>query len=205
MMAGNKLSNDASRRLTGALLKIPKPKPVRGNNGLSFDPFWVNLTGFSSGVYQWKRRYGDPANPGKFADFSPSITGDRAHFPGITVGNFIGKDAWIQFLCLDGSGNDHYVILSAGGLVEMQVNLTQTAGSDGNATTACSYTYTPTDLSGNAVKDASGTTLTAMSPTHNRPIGKTIVATQGVLVFYPDGSIHLRWTDEVPNKIKRSC
>lgn len=90
-----------------------------------------------------------------------------------------------------------FTAIDTGNIID--VVLTKDGGTDGNKTTAPSYTYTPTDLDGNPVKDGDGTTLTHMEPNHNQPNGKTMVATQGQILIMPDGQYVLRWTDECPN------
>jgi len=78
-------------------------------------------------------------------------------------------------------------------------------GTAGDGTTAASFTYTVTDLDGNAITDNSGTALTGISPAHNRPIGKTTAAAFGTLGRKADGSLILYQTDECPGTVKRAC
>lgn len=73
------------------------------------------------------------------------------------------------------------------------VMLTQTGGSDGDGTTACSWTYTVTHA-------ISGTVLgTNVAPSHNRNKVKTTKATTGWAYYDSDGNLKVNVTDELPN------
>jgi hypothetical protein len=207
-----KLTPAATNRIAARLREIPQRDNCEHNDrSLTKGVLFVKFTGFAGGIYQWAMRFPDKANPGQYVAPTTARTGTNAHTAGMATGNgggaFVGLYGWIKFLCFDGTKAPHYVVVGMGSLLEMEVDLTQDngAGHNGNATTAASFTYTPADLSGNAVKNAAGTTLTAMTPTHNRRIGYTTAATQGTLVFKPDGSVVLRWTDEVAGTVQRSC
>jgi len=73
----------------------------------------------------------------------------------------------------------------------MDVTLAQDGGVDGDESGAPTYTYTATDQNGNVVAEE-------LSPDHNRPIGKTMVATRG-RVAYIDNAWALVDSDERPN------
>ena len=71
------------------------------------------------------------------------------------------------------------------------VTVTQTSGSAGNATTACTFTYTVTSL-------LSETLLTGASPAWNRhALGKMVAATHGTAYINASGVVVLWQVDEV--------
>jgi hypothetical protein len=129
----------------------------------------------------------------------PSLRGGTGYY---TIADVIGIWA-IQPLiggtgAVDGSANPvEWLDVSTGGTVGnlFPVNVTQTGGSAGNATTQCSYTYTVTDL--NAVELG-----TVMSPVAaQRPtIGVMVAATKGS-GYLSNGTFVLWWVNEKPNTV----
>jgi hypothetical protein len=83
-----------------------------------------------------------------------------------------------------------YGIPLTGKASSFDVTLTQTGGADGTVSTAPTYTYTATDFNGNDV-------AFNLSPEHNRPMGKTMAATLGRVLF--NGSFSLISSDERPD------
>lgn len=72
------------------------------------------------------------------------------------------------------------------------VDLTQTGGSAGNATTTCTFTYT--------VKVGTVTLGTSKSPTFARPAkGKMVAATKGTAYYDTSAALVLYQVDEVPD------
>lgn len=75
-----------------------------------------------------------------------------------------------------------------------RVALTQTGGSNGNKTTAASWTYTAKDL-------AAGVNLgTGLSPERSRPKGTRSAATIGIGYYDGVGVFHLYEADETPGR-----
>ncbi len=98
----------------------------------------------------------------------PGATGDDAFFAGWVVGHAGGDgDA-------DADGGPH---LKAGIGVCFPVTVTKTAGSDGDDSSAASWTYTAEDLDGNELG-------TALSPENQRPtVGSVTFGTKGYGYF----------------------
>lgn len=75
------------------------------------------------------------------------------------------------------------------GRIVFPVDLTQTGGSNGNKTTAATWTYTVNDLDGNELG-------TAVSPLKVRPNGTMTAATKGIAYYDEDGNLVLYDTNE---------
>lgn len=89
-----------------------------------------------------------------------------------------------------GTREDGTIVLAAH-LPSVEVTLTTASGSDGTASAAPTYAYNARDANGNLI-------ASAISPGHNRPIGKTLAGTRGRIAYF-DGSPVLVETDEAPN------
>lgn len=101
----------------------------------------------------------------------------------------------------DGTGRRQYVFSKSIGIVPggmFAVDVTQTGGSAGDGTTACSFTYTVDTLGGTEL-------LTGASPVWARPVGKMIAATHGMAYMEGDGTVILYQVDEVPDAGEKDC
>jgi hypothetical protein len=78
--------------------------------------------------------------------------------------------------------------------VIVAVTLEQDGGAEGTATTACTFTYTATYLTGEAIS------TTGLSPEHSSrgEAGIMLVATRGGVYRDYDGVVHLAWANERP-------
>lgn len=73
------------------------------------------------------------------------------------------------------------------------VDLSQTGGSAGDASSEASFTYTVNDLDGNELG-------TSVSPEHARPsLGALVAATKGMAYYTAGAELKLLWTDEQPD------
>jgi hypothetical protein len=108
-----------------------------------------------------------------------AIVWDLSAIDGAVMGRYLGirsSDKKMVFVVESGS---------------IEVTLSSDGGSDGTVSTAPTYTYTATDLNGNTI-------ATGLSPSHNRPIGKTMAGTRGRIRVIA-GTPTLISTDERPN------
>ena len=104
------------------------------------------------------------------------------------------------FRAFDTTLGRRIVVAGAGsGGKAIPVKLTSDGGSDGDGSTACSYTYTVKDLDDNSVLDGTGTPLTHVAPTHRRNVTHTLTGTRGTLGRKADGTYELYQTDEIPD------
>lgn len=147
--------------------------------------FWAEVTGGSVGAYTWKLMYPDATGDLVAAD--PAVTGSGLYEAN---GSHLetGQRVEATFAGLDGSSNPLYVCAAAMGM--FPVTLTQTGGSNGNKTTAASWTYTAASLSGETLG-------TSLSPQWPRPNGTMTAATAG-LAYYDSGSVVLAIAFEQP-------
>ena len=116
----------------------------------------------------------------------------------LTAGTLVWVDA-VEGRSDSGSVNQFYqittLVIPSG---VFPVNLTQTGGSAGSGTAACTFTYTVKTLAG-------GTLGLSITPIMARPtLGLTTAATHG-LAYMSGSTVILQWCDEVPARVKRSC
>ena len=96
--------------------------PKRSNSGPALEnpasqAFWVKLTGFSAGVYQWTAQRPDAGTPGTFvALVNPAITGSYAHEANGSTTIATGRVVRLRPLIQDGAGHLHYVFVAEPGL-----------------------------------------------------------------------------------------
>jgi hypothetical protein len=90
------------------------------------------------------------------------------------------------------------ILVRSPGVSLFPVSVVGDGGAAGNGTTACSFTYTVTDLQGTEMG-------AALSPAWARPaIGKMIEATHGTGYWGPGGFV-LFQVDELPDRVMRDC
>lgn len=132
-------------------------------------------------------------------DAAPSILSAARKINRVSVGGMLRKTETSDNLALFvppptkrgvATGNDDPYGL-------FPVTVSQTGGSAGDATTACSFTYTATDLDANELG-------TGMSPTWARPAaGAMVAATHGLGYYDSTGAFVLYQVDEQPDVV--SC
>src|SRR5579884_3189278 len=185
-MSGVKLTHDAFRRLQTAIRRIPRIPPNRSRNRQNdFKRFWVTLTGFNTDpdkrVYQWSTMTFDTADPSSFIPADAAITGDNAHWLDNSSGHLVNQQVELELLCTDDSGNLHYKIIPP--QMEMRVLLqedgTGDAGDENNPPSWSYNAFCP--VTNAAILDDDGNAIEGIDPVHNRPLGRTIAATRGVL------------------------
>lgn len=164
------------------------------------DGMVAKITGYNAdtGGHSWTLQTVN--SDGTPADHADGSTGTESAFD--LNGAQVPNDTIVTLRAAgkDSSGNPiYYIVSGSGSTTILPVKLEEDGGSDGNGTTACSYTYTITDLDDNAVTDSDGDPLTGISPTHNRLKSKTMPAIRGTLGKKADGTWELYQTDEMPN------
>jgi hypothetical protein len=92
---------------------------------------------------------------------------------------------------IDEASGKPIVVVSTGDTDLWLVDLVQTGGSAGNATTAATFTYT--------AKRRGTDVATAVPVVMQRPKGKTIAAQLGLLIVADDGAKKIVWCDETPD------
>ncbi len=103
---------------------------------------------------------------------------------------------------IDSDGTVYYSVIGRDGDYLIPVSLTVDDGSGtGDSTTAATITYkNPTNLiTGTEIKNADGSSATALSPAWQRPIGLTLAGSQGTVYINRAGDPSLFQVDEVPD------
>jgi hypothetical protein len=167
-----------------------------GNSLLKTAPFWARITGRTtagSGA-KWysfvKQKY---KNDGSLEDDSFTGTLNAYEVDNSLATNNTKVLMW--FAAYDGSGNPIYAFRNTTPRACFPVLVTQTGGSAGDNSTACSYTYTVTDLNGNSL-------LTGASPSKRRTsvgaYSAPSAGSYGLAFTEVDGTVKLYDANEVP-------
>lgn len=160
----------------------------------------VTAAGTTDGYYDAKELIWDGAT-GDFDDGPRTFDGEAGNLPELLhvterVGIPIGSRGRARLL------GAQWIFEPISATEAFPVDLAQTGGSAGDASTQCSFTYTVSDLDGNSL----ATTVDPTSSPHAfaRPaLGAMVAATAGLAAWVPDGSggfeLSVRWINEVPD------